>query len=128
MFNFAYLYVNCKPGTASPGKERSPGAGLTGGDPGMERSPGATQERERRAGPEKGSPERERNPGAGPGNPGAVPEKERSPEAAQGREERLATVAEADPTGPGTAPERRLVGLHAAGPRAPRDAVLPLLT
>ena len=76
----------------------------------------------------RGSPERERNPGACPGNPGAVPEKERSPEAAQGREERLVTLGEADPAGPGAAPERRFVGLHTAGPRAPRDAVLPFLT
>ena len=38
---------------------------------------------------------------------------------------RLAALAEADPAVPGAAPERRLVGLHAAGPRAPRDAVLP---
>ena len=40
-------------------------------------------------------------------------------------EERLGALAEADPAVPGAAPERRLVGLHAAGPRAPRDAVLP---
>ena len=52
------------------------------------------QERERRAGPEEGSPERERSPG----NPGAVQEGERSPGAAQERAERLAALAEAEPT------------------------------
>ena len=108
--------------TKDPSKDQP---GNLGAGPGKERSPGAAQERERRAGPEEGSPERERNPGAGPGNPGAVPERERSPGATQGREERLAALAEADPAVPGAAPERRLVGLHAAGPRAPRDVVLP---
>ena len=45
--------------------------------------------------------------------------------AAQEREERLSALAEADPTVPGAMLERRLIGLHAAGPRAPRDAMLP---
>ena len=45
--------------------------------------------------------------------------------AAQEREERLGTLAEADPAVPGAALERRVVGLHAAGPRVPRDTVLP---
>ena len=45
--------------------------------------------------------------------------------AAQEREERLAALAEVDPAVPGATPERRLIRLHATGPRAPTDAVLP---
>ena len=110
---------------AGPGTERSPGAALTRGDPITERSPGVTQERERRASPEEGIPERERNTGAGPRNPGANPERETSPKAAQEREERLATHTEADPAVSDAVLEKRLIGIHAAGPIAPRDTVLP---
>ena len=33
--------------------------------------------------------------------------------------------AEADPAVPGATPERRLVGLHATGPRVPKQTLLP---
>ena len=43
-------------------------------------------------------------------------------ESRKGRKARR--IAEPNPAVPGVAPERRFFGLHAAGPRAPRDAVL----
>ena len=41
------------------------------------------------------------------------------------RKERLGALAEAHPAIPCAMPEKRLIGLHSGGPRAPRDAVLP---
>ena len=41
------------------------------------------------------------------------------------RKERLGALAEAHPAIPCAMPEKRLVGLHSGGPRAPRDAMLP---
>ena len=57
--------------------------------------------------PKEGSSERERNPEACPGNPGSIPERERSPQASQEKEKRLDALTEADPTVPGTAPEKK---------------------
>ena len=37
---------------------------------------------------------------------------------------KVCTLAEADPAGPGAMPQRRLIRLHAAGPKVPRDAML----
>ena len=41
------------------------------------------------------------------------------------REERLVAFAEVDPSVLSAVSESRLIRLHAAGPRAPSDAVLP---
>ena len=67
------------------------------------------------------APEMERNSGAGPENPGAILETERTPRATERRQETLATLTEAVPTVPGTVPEKRFEGLHAAGPKTSRD-------
>ena len=73
------------------------------------------------AAPKERSPEMERNSGAGPENPGAILETERTPGASERRQETLVTLTEAVPTVPGTVPEKRFEGLHAAGPKTSRD-------
>ena len=57
-----------------------------------------------------------------------VEETETSPGATQGSEEIQATLAEADPTVPGTGPERMLEGLHTAGPTMPIDIMIPTIS
>ena len=73
------------------------------------------------AAPKEGSPEMERNSGAGPENPGTILETERTPGATERRQETLTTLTEAVPTVPGTVPEKRFEGLHAAGPKTSRN-------